>query len=160
MPRIARIDHLTLTVTDLARSHGFYVDVLGFVPILDFGYGRIYLHNPSALMVGLVQHAGASGGRFSELVTGMDHVGLEAADLADLRAWERRLAEMGVEYTPIREVEFGHHLNFRDPDGIALELSVSKDFFAAALDQVRAGRLTDEQVGQAAQRLTAQYLSG
>lgn len=160
MPKIARVDHLTLTVTDLEQSHRFYVDVLGFVPVLDFGYGRMYLHNPSALTLGLVRHADTAGGRFSELATGMDHVGLETADLADLQAWERRFEQMGVEYTPIREVEFGHHLNFRDPDGIALELSVSKDFYATALDQVRSGQLTDEQIGQAARQLTAQYLQG
>ena len=55
----------------------------------------------------------------------------EAPDLDDLRAWEQRFRESGVEFTPIREAEFGYHLNFRDPDGTALELAVSKESFAA-----------------------------
>jgi catechol 2,3-dioxygenase-like lactoylglutathione lyase family enzyme len=41
-------------------------------------------------------------------------------------AWEEHFRELGVEFTPIRGAEFGYHLNFRDPDGIALELAVSK----------------------------------
>lgn len=158
MPRIVGVDHLTLTVTDLPASHRFYTDVLGFVPILDFGAGRMYLHNPSALVLGLVQHEDRRGGSFSELNTGLDHVGLAAADLPDLRAWEQRFRELGIRYTPIREVEFGYHLNFRDPDGIALELSVGKDFYAAALAQVRSGALSDAQIQEFARQLTARFL--
>ena len=41
-----------------------------------------------------------------------------------------------------------HH--FPDPDGIALERAVSKDLSAAALDRERSGRVSDEQIDQAA----------
>jgi glyoxylase I family protein len=32
-----------------------------------------------------------------------------------------------VSYTPIRDMEMGYHLNFRDPDGIALELDAPNE---------------------------------
>ncbi len=155
MPQLRRVDHVGLTVTDLEVSHRFYTDVLGFIQIMDFGYGRIYLHNPSAFILSLVAHPERAGGRFTELTTGLDHVGLAAADLDDLRAWEQRFHELGVEFTPIREAEFGFHLNFRDPDGIALELAVSKDDFAAAMELVKSGQLTKDQIQEYARQMLA-----
>jgi hypothetical protein len=54
-------------------------------------------------------------GSFTELNTGLDHLGLVATSREELEAWERRFEEHGVSYTPIRDTEMGHHLNFRDP---------------------------------------------
>jgi hypothetical protein len=34
---------------------------------------------------------------------------------------------LGVVYTPVRDMEFGCHLNFRDPDNIALEIMSYND---------------------------------
>ncbi len=156
MPQLIRVDHISLTVTDLEVSHRFYTDVLDFIQILDFGYGRIYLHNPSAFILTLIAHPDRTGGRFTELTTGMDHLGLAAADLDDLRAWEQRFRELGVEFTPIREAEFGYHLNFRDPDGMALELGVSKDDFAAAMELVKTGQLSKDEIQEYARRMLAE----
>ena len=50
-----------------------------------------------------------------------------ASSRAELEAWERRFDEYGVSYTPIRDMEMGSHLNFRDPDGIALELDAPNE---------------------------------
>lgn len=160
MPQLVRVDHVSLTVTDLEVSHRFYTDVLDFIQILDFGYGRIYLHNPSAFILSLVAHPERAGGRFTELTTGLDHVGLAAGDLDDLRAWEDRFRDLGVEFTPIREAEFGHHLNFRDPDGIALELGVSKPDFEAAMELVKSGRLTKDQIQEYARQMLAALADG
>ena len=156
MPQLVRVDHISLTVTDLEVSHRFYTGVLDFIQIMDFGYGRIYLHNPSAFILTLVAHPDRAGGRFTELTTGLDHVGLAAGDLADLRGWEQRFTELGVEFTPIREAEFGFHLNFRDPDGIALEFMVPKDNFAAAMALVRSGQLTKDQIQEYARQMLAE----
>jgi catechol 2,3-dioxygenase-like lactoylglutathione lyase family enzyme len=159
MPKIDALDHVALTITDLEVSHRFYTEILGFVQILDFGYGRIYLHNPSAFILTLIRHTDAAGGRFTELTTGLDHLGFGAADLDDLRAWEQRFRESGVEFTPIREAEFGYHLNFRDPDGTALELAVSKESFAAAMEMVRSGDLSDAQIEEYARQMVAAMTS-
>ena len=64
---------------------------------------------------------------FSELNIGLDHLGFVAEDRDELVAWEQKLAALGVVYTPIRDMEFGSHLNFRDPDNIALESIASDD---------------------------------
>jgi glyoxylase I family protein len=126
-------------VTDLDVSERFYTSLLGFVVVMDVGYGRICMHPSTGFVLALVTHPGAHGGAFSELHTGMDHLGLAAASREELEEWERRFDEHGVTYTPIRDMEMGHHLNFRDPDGIALELSASNELMLTAQRMMAAG---------------------
>lgn len=71
----------------------------------------------------------------------------------ELVQWQERLAAAGVEYTPIRDVPLGHHLSFRDPDGIALELTASTPEYAAAMAELRSRPMSDEEVLAAAERL-------
>jgi catechol 2,3-dioxygenase-like lactoylglutathione lyase family enzyme len=118
----AGVSHVAFTVTDLEVSQRFYTHVLDFVVVMDVGYGRICMHPDTGFTLGLIKHEGAFGGPFTELRTGLDHLGLNASSRQELEEWERRLDEHGVVYTPIRDMQMGHHLNFRDPDGIALEL--------------------------------------
>ena len=72
---------------------------------------------------------------------------------AELLDWEQRLRELDVEFTPVQDSELGHHLNFRDPDGIALEFYTPNDRFAAVLDQLRSRNFSDEDLLDAADRL-------
>ena len=65
--------------------------------------------------------------------------GFGAGSREELEEWERRFDEHGVTYTPIRDMEMGHHLNFRDPDGIALELSASNELLVTAQQLMAAG---------------------
>ena len=127
MVGFAGVSHVAFTVTDLDVSQRFYTQVLDFVPVLDVGYGRICMHPGTGFTIGLLRPEGASGGRFTELTTGLDHLGLAASSRAELEAWERRFDEYGVSYTPIRDMEMGSHLNFRDPDGIAHELDAPNE---------------------------------
>ena len=135
-PAVGVVDHVSLSVTDLEVSERFYVEVLGFASVIDFGEVRLLLHRGTGLMLGLARHG--AGGRFTERATGLDHLGLAAGSRDELLAWEERFRSAGVEHTPVRDMPFGSHLNFRDPDGIALELSVSSDAYAAALAELRA----------------------
>ena len=132
MVTFAGIDHVSFTVTDLDTSETFYRDVLDFVSVMDIGYGRICMHPQTGFILALVKHPAAHGGTFTELNTGMDHLGLRAASRAELEEWELRFDRHGVIYTPIRDMEMGHHLNFRDPDGIALELTAANDLLKEA----------------------------
>ena len=127
MVGFAGVSHVAFTVTDLNVSQHFYTQVLDFVPVLDVGYGRICMHPGTGFTIGLSRPEGARGGQFTELTTGLDHLGLAASSRAELEAWERRFDEYGVSYTPIRDMEMGSHLNFRDPDGIALELDAPNE---------------------------------
>ncbi len=137
MPTFAGVDHLSLTVTDLDVSERFYTEVLDFTGLVDFGYARILLHRPTGFVLSLVRHDGAAGGRFSELNTGVDHIGLTAGSRDELLAWEERFRAAGVVFTPVRDMPFGYHLNFRDPDGIALEFSVANELYEACLQELR-----------------------
>lgn len=50
----------------------------GLVVVLDFGYGRVVIHKPTGFTIGLMAHPDGSGSPFSELQTGLDHLGLTA----------------------------------------------------------------------------------
>jgi len=124
----------------------FYTEVLDFVAVMDVGYGRILMHPQTGFTIAVLRHEGAHGGRFTELTTGLDHLGLTASTRAELEEWERRFDEHGVTYTPIRDMEFGYHLNFRDPDNIALELSAPNDLMLAAQQALASGQTSKEEV--------------
>ena len=147
------VDHVSLTVTDLKVSAKFYTQVLGFTVVLDFGYGLVCMHKTTGFMLSLIRHPDGTGTRFTQRQTGLDHLGLTARNKAELLGWERRLRELDVEFTPVRDSELGHHLNFRDPDGIALELYAPNDRFAAALGELRSRKFSDEEVLDVAEQL-------
>jgi hypothetical protein len=98
---------------------------------------RILLHRASGFVLSLVRHEGGDGGPFSELRTGVDHIGLTAGSRDELLAWEERFRAEGVVFTPVRDMAFGYHLNFRDPDGIALEFTVANELYEACLQELR-----------------------
>lgn len=137
MPEFAGVDHASLSVTDLDRSERFYTNVLGLLRLADFGTVRVLLHRPTAFVLALVRHDEAYGDPFSELRTGLDHLGFGVTSREELVAWEHRLEMLGVKYTPIRDMEFGAHLNFRDPDDIALEFSTSNEILTGWFEEVR-----------------------
>jgi hypothetical protein len=104
------------------------------------------MHPGTGFTLGLMAHEGAPGGLFTELTTGLDHLGLTAGSREELEAWERRFDELGVTYTPIRDMEFGYHLNFRDPDNIALELSAPNELMLAAQEALAAGQTSQADI--------------
>lgn len=140
MATFAGVSHVALTVTDLDVSQRFYTEVLGFVVVLDTGYGRVCMHPASGFVLALLRHQDARGGRFSQLSTGLDHLGLVASTRDELEAWERRFDDYGVTYTPIRDMEMGSHLNFRDPDGIALEFWIPNELMVQAQQTLASGQ--------------------
>jgi catechol 2,3-dioxygenase-like lactoylglutathione lyase family enzyme len=72
-------------------------------------------------------------GRFDEHRIGLDHLSLGVADGAGLETWRDRLAERGIEHSPIVNGDLWDVLVFRDPDGIQLELFFMKPGAAALL---------------------------
>ena len=147
------VDHVSLAVTDLDVSAKFYTAVLGFTVVLDFGYGLVCMYKATGFMLSLIRHPDGSGTRFTHRQTGLDHLGLTARSRAELLGWEQRLRELDVEFTPVRDSELGHHLNFRDPDGIALEFYAPNDRFSAALDELRSREFSDEELLDGAEQL-------
>ena len=153
MPRFTGVDHVVLTVTDLEVSTAFYREVMGLLPLLDFGYGRLFMDRRTGFTLAIATHEGAHGGPFTELTTGLDHVGFGVDTLEELVEWERHLEAHGVELTPIRDMGLAHHLNFRDPDNIALEITASSPMYAAAIQMLRTREMTDDEIRDYAAQL-------
>lgn len=139
-PGFAGVDHVALTVTDLAASRDFYTEVLDFVVVMEVGAGLICMHPSTGFVLALLRHEGTHDAPFSELHVGVDHLGFAASSRTELETWEKHLAAHQVPYTPIRDELFGSHLNFRDPDNIALELSASNELMIAAQSALASGQ--------------------
>jgi len=128
--------HVRLTVTDIERSRAFYDDVFGLpvvfeVPTdaddatreqLGFLFGGVIYQLGDSLF-GLRPVADDS---FDEDRVGLDHVSFTVDALADLEAAAAMLDERGVAHAGVKDIGAGYILEFRDPDGIALELSAPK----------------------------------
>ncbi len=127
MPRFTGVDHVAFSVTDVEASERFWTEVMGLLTVIDIGHGRVLMDTRTGFTVAVLQHPEGAGGPFSELTTGLDHIGFEVGSREELVEWQERLDAAGVEYTPIREMPLAYHLNFRGPDGLALELSASTE---------------------------------
>ena len=127
MPEFGSVSHLDLSVSDVEASASWYCEVLGLRRLsrvdLDNRIMIVLGHKASGLIIGLNQHHEPAADRFDERRPGLDHVGFAVADRADLDAWQARLAELGVEHSPVQDAPSGSGtaLVFRDPDNIQLE---------------------------------------
>ncbi|KQZ88301.1 VOC family protein [Phycicoccus sp. Root563] len=127
--------HVRLTVTDLARSKEFYDAVFGWDVALEvpegadeqtreqlaFLYGGV-IYTFGGGLFGLRPVAPESD-EFSEDRVGLDHVAFAVASLAELEAAAATLDELGVAHEDIKDLGRMSILEFRDPDGVALELT-------------------------------------
>jgi glyoxylase I family protein len=129
VPEPTSFHHVTLTVTDLARSVAWYEQALRLNKIADRegdGWTRALLRAPSGLIIGLTEHAGGNADdHFDPTRVGLDHLSIGCADRSGVEAWAAHLDEVGVAHGEIADAAAGHVLVCRDPDGIPVE------FFAA-----------------------------
>lgn len=119
------VSHVAVTVTDIARSKDWYARVLGWSPLMEGEEGGVVFAvgtAPDGIILGLRQFAGGSREAFDPARVGLDHLAFQVGSADELAEWERRFDELGVTYTPTQHVPYGHVLNFKDPDGIALEV--------------------------------------
>lgn len=130
------IQHIRLTVTDIARSRSFYESVFGWPVALEvptdaddetretlrFLYGGV-IYRAGDMLVGLRPVA---RGTFDENRVGLDHLAFRLASPAELVAAAHHLDGLGVAHEPIKDIGTSHILEFRDPDNIALELIALK----------------------------------
>lgn len=130
MPSFNRVSHIALTVPDMRVSAGWYERVLGFDFVKEFqvapgdaGIPRILLlHQPSGLLLSLCGHPGRTGDAFDPRRTGLDHIGFEVADRAELTSWMAHLDALGVGHSPVRELGHACFVSVEDPDGVQIEL--------------------------------------
>lgn len=122
------LHHVTLTVTDVARSEQFYTGVLGFHKVREFG-PRAILSNGSVRLVLTPPPdptRALENDRFDENRVGLDHLSLSVGTRADLDRALGLFEERGVPHGEVKDLgpDSGLYvLAFRDPDNIQLELS-------------------------------------
>lgn len=118
--------HVTLSVTDLDRSASWYQDLFGGQEVFrgHDGVSDVALYAVAdTLLLALRRHESTTAAdRFSADRCGLDHFGVHVTDRDDLEKWRAKLEERAIEHSGIVESPFGHHLSFKDPDGIALEV--------------------------------------
>ena len=131
------LSHVSLSVPDLADAVPFWVDVLGFEPLNDDAAYRFLLHRDARLAVVLTDHAGTVHGRFDEHNAGLDHLALAVGDLDTLQHWAAALKARGVPMSGVVTSDAGHHLNFRAPGDVPLELFVIDERALASLELAR-----------------------
>lgn len=131
--RLARSNHVNLTVTDLERSVNWYCEVLGLIvaadettvePATDAAIRYRSLFDPETMsyVVGLIQHPDGDGSRFDERRTGLDHFAVHVPEATDLEDWARHLDEVGIEHSGIKRAPYEDVITLRDPDDIQLEI--------------------------------------
>lgn len=130
--------HVRITVRDLARSREFYDSVFGFpiameVPAdvddatqdeLWYLFGGVIYQVPGGLF-GL-RPVAPSEDSFDENRVGLDHLSFAMPGHAEVQAAAAHLDSLGIEHEPVKDLGAAHILEFRDPDGVALELFAVK----------------------------------
>lgn len=130
MPTPDGFHHLTLTVTDLARSAAWYQSVLNLEKVADRvgdGWTRVLLRGQDGFTVGLTEHeATLAGASFDPRAVGLDHLSIRCTGREGVEAWAVHLDQLGLAHSGIIDAAAGSLLVVEDPDGIPVE------FFASA----------------------------
>lgn len=122
------IQHVALSVTDIGRSGPWYehlFELQKVAEMTDPAPMEIYM-TPEGQAIDLRQDPSVVRERFTQERVGLDHLAFVCQDPPELEAWLARLNESGVENSGIVQTPFGSHVNFRDPDNIALEFYLPK----------------------------------
>ena len=117
------LHHIALSVRDIDASTDWYARLFDLTLVAEVEAPapmKIFM-TPQGQAIDLRQDPDVVAEPFTQARAGLDHVGFVVGDRAELDAWCARLDAHGVTHSPIEASPFGWHLNFRDPDDIALE---------------------------------------
>ncbi len=134
---ITDYNHVRITVTDFERSKAFYDKVFGFDVAIELPdepdqatkdalwwvFGGCVYSFPGGLL-GLRPMA-SGGDAFDADRVGLDHLSFSVGSRAEIEAAATTLDGLGVAHEGVKELTDAGMaiLEFRDPDGVALELS-------------------------------------
>jgi glyoxylase I family protein len=126
MAEVLGYHHLSLSVTDLARSVEWYRQVLGLEVVAEIegdGFRRTRLRSPGGVTLTLTAHDAQTGGPFDERRVGMDHVAFHVGGIEEVDALKGRFGQLGVVHSDVRSSPGGAAaITLRDPDNIQLEV--------------------------------------
>ena len=116
------LEHVNLTVSDVARSSAFYRELLGLKtrwegtndagrPAVHIGGERFY--------IAMFQAEEPGRAKLDYDHVGLNHFGFVVEALEEIK---RRLSRLGIEVTQEADYEPGHRLYFLDPDGVEVEI--------------------------------------
>jgi catechol 2,3-dioxygenase-like lactoylglutathione lyase family enzyme len=121
------VHHVTLTVSDVARSVDFYTGILGFQMAVELGERKILSNGSTLLAITPPPNPkqAIKNDRFSENRVGLDHLSFSVSSREDFDTAKRAFDERGVAYGEVDEYpDLGIcTLAFRDPDNIQVELT-------------------------------------
>jgi glyoxylase I family protein len=130
MPEVTGIDHIYITVSDLARAEPFYDQVL--VAALGFRKSKFALADDPHIQYynrhfGFVLRPARSGVPHNPYAPGLHHFCLRVDTVADVQAVAAQMRAAGLDATPARlypEYAPDYWATFfTDPDGIRLEVT-------------------------------------
>ena len=110
------------------RAFIFYRDILKLPVYLPPGRATAFRGDGAIVLAGQVAlglqcHDDHNPDKFDHRQVGLDHLALQVSDRQTLEQWAMRLDDSNWPHSEITEVgNMGHHLFFRDPDDIQLEL--------------------------------------
>ena len=129
MPDIIGIDHIYLSVSDLARSEAFYDRVM---PLLGFRKNRFAIGGDAHIQYfnrhfGVVLRPARSGAAHDPYSPGLHHLCLRVDSVADVVSVAQHLRAAGIDATEAA-LHPGYASDywatfFADPDGIRLEVT-------------------------------------
>lgn len=114
---LGAINHVALTVTDVAASERWYTQAFDLVRIDgevdDDGNGHIAMVSPSGGWVLSLESAPSAG---------VDHVAFTCIDRDAVLEWRDALTRRGVNPGTVTDAPYGSGFVVRDPDGVQIEL--------------------------------------
>lgn len=126
----AKLSHLVIRTSDLARLRSWYLTVLCARVSYENELVCFATYDNEHHRIGIVQLPGTMAEPATASTNGLEHVSFAYADLGTLLANYRRLKTLGIE--PFWTINHGPTISmyYRDPDGNKVELQV--DVFETA----------------------------
>ena len=119
------LNHIVLTVSNVARSRAFYSDLLGFeVTLIEGDADKSFFFSSGGVQFFFFpSRQPVPGDRFSEFRIGLDHLSFTAPSRDALKELADRLISAGVDTNGVEQFAptANWYVSFRDPDNIQLE---------------------------------------
>lgn len=126
---IAGFFSTTLEISDLLPTVRLLTGEMGLEPLADDG--RRFRFRAVEAPGRFIDLLHVPDGPWGEMGAGtIHHIAFRAADDAEQRRWQTRLAEAGQHVTEVRDRNYFHSIYFREPGGVLLEIATDPPGFA------------------------------